>query len=200
MTYNVTNMGDIEEEEEEEEDTTESRLRVCSSQEPSPSPPASPLSPTPSSVRVIKSESVSWPPLSQASQGSQVSQPPVMTIPPLVLSELMSCVETPVSAQSSSVSRVPPHSPRKQSLKMTQKPQSASFRPIEPNISLQSPPLSLRPLPLSRLSDLKQARSSHPSEQRTVHSLQPALPINVRLSEVPRILLPQHPLPNVKKK
>ena len=76
MTYNVTNMGDIEEEEEEEEDTTESRLRVCSSQEPSPSPPASPLSPMPSSVRVIKSESVSWPPLSQASQGSQVSQPP----------------------------------------------------------------------------------------------------------------------------
>ena len=199
-------MGDIED---EEEDSQESRLRVCSSQEPSPeeddpSPPSSPPPRSPpsswSSSRVIKSEAVSWPPLT-------VSQPPVMTIPPHILSELMSSVDRPVSLslQSSSSSSVglratgppPLHSPAKRQPSSAipthrKVKESSSFRPIEPNVSLHSPSLSFKPLPLSRQSDANQ-----PSETKILTS---QLPLNMRLNEVPRIVLPQHPLPNVKKK
>ena len=209
MSYNVANMGDIED---EEEDSQESRLRVCSSKEPSPeeaddpSPPSSPLprSHSPPSSGVIKSEAVSWPSLT-------MSQPPVMPIPPHVLSELMSSVEGPVSLQTSSSSSAgtrpssppppaPPTSHRHRSslpvqLKSKERSHTGSFRPIEPRVSLQSPSLSLKPLPLSRLSDQRQPRTN--SETRIVTS---QLTDSVKQNEVHRIVLPQHPLPNVKKK
>merc|ERR1719384_1015429 len=115
----------------------------------------------------------------------------------------MSSVESPVSlsiqASSSSASRAtgPPPlyaAPKRQSssaIPIHRKvKESVSFRPIEPSVSLQSPALSFKPLPLSRLSEPKQSSETKISQ----------LPLNVRLSEVPRIVLPQHPLPNVKKK
>ena len=200
-------MGDIED---EEEDSQESRLRVCSSKEPSPeeaddpSPPSSPLprSHSPPASGVIKSETVSWPSLT-------MSQPPVMPIPPHVLSELMSSVEGPVSLQTTSSSSTRPSSPpppapppshRQRTslpvqLKSKERSHTGSFRPIEPRASLQSPSLSLKPLPLSRLSDHRQPRTN--SETRIANS---QLPNSVRQNEVHRIVLPQHPLPNVKKK
>ena len=128
----------------------------------------------------------------------------VMTIPPHVLSELMSSVEAPVSisafSSSSAASRVrippPPHrNSNAPPMKSKERTQLSSFRPIEPSVSHQFPSLSLKPIPLS---DSKQPRTS--SETRIVSSLQTSLPLNVRLNEMSRFVLPQHPLPNVKKK
>ena len=192
----------MEDVEEEDEDSQEARLRVCSSKEPSPeeteeaSPPSSPLT----SARVIKSEAVSWP--------SLVSPPPVMTIPPHVLSELMSSVESPVLVQTSSSAVIsatqPPKHSQKQTvpihLKSKERSHGASFRPIEPSVSIQSPSLSLKPLPLNRLSDPKHQKTTNIGT-RISYSQQPSSdPLNVRLTQVPRIVLPQYPLPNVKKK
>ena len=121
-------------------------------------------------------------------------QPPVMTIPPHVIAELMGSVDLPPPP--------PPLSSANGQLKFP----GTQFRPIEPNVSVQSAPPSLKPMPLLRTSgDIKT-----PIVSRAPSSVMPTMPMLHnhsgqsqdigRSNVIPRILLPSHhPLNNLKK-
>ena len=162
--------------------------QVCGSKDASSDEADAPASPPSSGGAVMKTEpevsAVSWP------------QPPVMTIPPHVIAELMGSVDLPP----------PPPPPPLSSANGQLKSPGTLFRPIEPNVSVQSAPPSLKPMPLLRTSgDLKT-----PIVSRAPSSVMPTMPMLHnhsgqsqdigRSNVIPRILLPSHhPLNNLKK-
>ena len=162
--------------------------QVCGSKDASSDEADAPASPPSSSGPVMKTEpevsAVCWP------------QPPVMTIPPHVIAELMGSVDLPP----------PPPPPPLSSANGQLKSPGTLFRPIEPNVSVQSAPPSLKPMPLLRTSgDIKT-----PIVSRAPSSVMPTMPLLHnhsgqsqdigRSNVIPRILLPSHhPLNNLKK-
>ena len=126
---------------------------------------------------------VSWP-----------QPPPVMTIPPHDIAELMRSVD------------LPPPPPPLSSANGQLKSPGILFRPIEPHVSVQSAPPSLKPMPLLRTSgDIKtpivsRAPSSVMPTMPMLHNHSGQSPDLGRSNVIPRILLPSHhPLNNLKK-